>query len=53
VTDEPPLLELAPDHLAACHFRGAGSEAGTRAAIDAAKRATATSPAGVTSAAGS
>jgi oligopeptide/dipeptide ABC transporter ATP-binding protein len=53
VTDEPPLLELAPDHFAACHFRGAGTEAGTAAAIDAAKRATATSPAGVTSAAGS
>jgi oligopeptide/dipeptide ABC transporter ATP-binding protein len=53
VTDEPPLLELAPDHFAACHFRGAGAEAGTAAAIDAAKRATETSPAGVTSAAGS
>jgi oligopeptide/dipeptide ABC transporter ATP-binding protein len=53
VTDEPPLLELAPDHLAACHFRGAGAEAGTRAAIEAARRAPASSPAGVTSAAGS
>ncbi len=46
-TDEPPLLELAPDHFAACHFRGAGTEAGTRPAIEAAERAAATSPAGV------
>ncbi len=53
VTDEPPLLELGPDHFAACHFRGAGAEAGTRPAIEAAQRATATSPAGVTPAAGS
>jgi peptide/nickel transport system ATP-binding protein/oligopeptide transport system ATP-binding protein len=41
VTDEPPLLELATDHLAACHFRGAGGEAGSRAAIKAAEQAAA------------
>jgi len=48
VTDEPALLELGPDHLAACHFRGAGSEAGTSAAMEAAKRAAGSSPTGVT-----
>jgi peptide/nickel transport system ATP-binding protein/oligopeptide transport system ATP-binding protein len=53
VTDEPLLLELAPDHYAACHFRGAGAEAGTHAAVEAAKRATATSPTGVTAPGGS
>jgi oligopeptide/dipeptide ABC transporter ATP-binding protein len=46
VTDEPSLLELAADHLAACHFRGAGVEAGSRAALEAAARAVATSPVG-------
>jgi oligopeptide/dipeptide ABC transporter ATP-binding protein len=46
-TDEPPLLELAPDHFAACHFRGAGTEAGTRPALEASKRAGVTSLPGV------
>jgi peptide/nickel transport system ATP-binding protein/oligopeptide transport system ATP-binding protein len=47
-TDEPALLELAPDHLAACHFRGAGTEAATEAAIKAAEEAALTSATGVT-----